>query len=227
MSFLRRKTEMVTAESALQGHEAYVFSVPSTHFINAHRIREPFDQDGLHTAVFGMGCFWGAEKLFWETPGVWSTAVGYAGGFTEYPTYEEVCAGVTGHTEAVRVIYDPRQVSYAQLLTVFFEGHDPSQGMRQGNDVGTQYRSAIYYTEESQHEQAVAAAEAFSERLVAAGHGRVTTEIAPIGEFYYAEGHHQQYLGKNPAGYCGLGGTGISLSDEWQANCPTGIPLDR
>jgi peptide-methionine (S)-S-oxide reductase len=215
MSFLRQKTELVTAESALQGRDEYLFAVPETHFVNGHRIREPFEQDGLQTAVFGMGCFWGAERIFWQTPGVWSTAVGYAGGFTSHPTYEEVCSGRTGHTEAVQVIFDPAIVSFAELLTVFFEGHDPSQGMRQGNDVGTQYRSAIYYAGDDQREQALAVAAAFSERLQQVGYGAVTTEIAPSGEFFYAEGYHQQYLAKNPNGYCGIGGTGVS--------CPVGV----
>jgi peptide-methionine (S)-S-oxide reductase len=215
MSFLRQKTELVSAESALRGRDEYPFAVPETHFVNGHRIREPFEHDGLQIAVFGMGCFWGAERIFWQTPGVWSTAVGYAGGFTSHPTYEEVCSGRTGHTEAVRVIFDPAVVSFAELLTVFFEGHDPSQGMRQGNDVGTQYRSAIYYAGGNQREQAVAVAAAFSERLQQVGYGAVTTEIAPSGEFFYAEGYHQQYLAKNPDGYCGIGGTGVA--------CPVGV----
>jgi peptide-methionine (S)-S-oxide reductase len=215
MSFFRPKTQMVTAERALGGRADYPFPVPEHHFVTGHRIREPFEQSGLRSAVFGLGCFWGAERIFWQTPGVWSTAVGYAGGFTTYPTYEEVCSGLTGHAEAVRVIYDPEAVSYADLLSTFFEGHDPSQGMRQGNDVGTQYRSAIYHADDDQRRQAELAATAYSAVLVGRGHPPVTTEIAPLADFYYAEGYHQQYLGKNPDGYCGLGGTGVS--------CPVGL----
>lgn len=169
---------------------------------------------GLEVAMFGMGCFWGAERLFWTTPGVVSTAVGYAGGSTPNPTYREVCTGMTGHTEAVRVAFDPEKVSYERLLRLFWEGHDPTQGMRQGNDVGTQYRSAIYCTTEEQLRQAVASRDAFQVRLRAAGYGKVTTEIAEAPPFYFAETTHQQYLHKNPGGYCGLGGTGVS--------CPTG-----
>jgi peptide-methionine (S)-S-oxide reductase len=215
MSFLRPKTQLVTADNALHGRTDYSFAVPETHYVSGHRIREPFDRDGLQSAVFGMGCFWGAEKEFWELPTVWSTAAGYAGGFTKFPTYDEVCSGLTGHTEVVRVIFDPEQISFAELLTVFFENHDPTQGMRQGNDVGTQYRSAIYYADDSQREQAEAAAKAFGQRLSQAGYGAVTTEIAPAGEFYYAEGYHQQYLAKNPNGYCPVHATGVS--------CPVGL----
>jgi peptide-methionine (S)-S-oxide reductase len=215
MSFLRPKTQLVTADNALRGRTEYSFAVPETHYVNGHRIREPFDRDGLQSAVFGMGCFWGAEKEFWELPTAWSTAAGYAGGFTSFPTYEEVCSGLTGHTEVVRVIFDPEQISFAELLTVFFENHDPTQGMRQGNDVGTQYRSAIYYADDSQREQAEAAAKAFGQRLSQAGYGAVTTEIAPAGTFYYAEGYHQQYLAKNPNGYCPVHATGVS--------CPVGL----
>ena len=165
--------------------------------------------------MFGLGCFWGAERVFWQTPGVWTTAVGYAGGFTPNPTYEEVCSGRTGHAEVVLVVFDPAVVSYDQLLAVFWEGHDPTQGMRQGNDVGTQYRSAIYLTDESQRAAADASAERFAAALRGSGYGDVTTEIAPLGEFWYAEPYHQQYLAKNPGGYCGLGGTGVS--------CPVGV----
>jgi peptide-methionine (S)-S-oxide reductase len=215
MSFLRHKTEMVTAETALRGRDEYSYSVPETHFVNGHRIREPFERPDLQTAVFGMGCFWGAERELWNTPGVYSTAVGYAGGFTPHPTYEETCSGLTGHAEVVRVIFDPAAVSYAQLLSVFFENHDPTQGMRQGNDIGSQYRSAIYYAGDEQRSQAEAAAVAFSDRLEKVGYSPVTTEIAPLGEFYYAEGYHQQYLGKNPNGYCPVHATGVS--------CPVGL----
>ena len=215
MSFLRRKTELVTADTALNGHDGYLFEVPETHFVSGRRIREPFEREDLQTAVFGMGCFWGAEKEFFSLDTVWSTAVGYAGGFTTYPTYEEVCSGLTGHAEVVRVIFDPAQIGYPELLRVFFENHDPTQGMRQGNDVGTQYRSAIYFRDDQQREQAQAAAKAFGQRLSAAGYGEVTTEIAPAGDFYYAEGYHQQYLAKNPAGYCPVHATGVS--------CPVGL----
>ncbi|MDQ1734099.1 MAG: peptide-methionine (S)-S-oxide reductase [Pseudonocardiales bacterium] len=215
MSFLRPKNEMVTAETAMGGRQDYPYAVPDTHFVNGHRIREPFERDGLQTAVFGMGCFWGAEKDFWEHDTVFSTAVGYAGGFSAYPTYEETCTGRTGHAEVVRVIFDPTEISYAELLSIFFENHDPTQGMRQGNDVGTQYRSAIYYNSDDQREQAAAAAAAFGARLAQAGYGRVTTEIAPLGDFYYAEAYHQQYLAKNPNGYCPVLATGVT--------CPVGL----
>jgi len=215
MSIFRPKTHMVTADRALPGRDRYAYVVPDSHFVNGHRIGAPFERAGLQTAVFGLGCFWGAERIFWQTPGVWSTAVGYAGGFTAHPTYEEVCSGLTGHAEVVRVEFDPSEVSFAQLLSLFFEGHDPSQGMRQGNDVGSQYRSAVYYTTDEQRRQAEAAAAAFSGRLVGVGHAAVTTELAPLTQFYYAEGYHQQYLAKNPDGYCGLGGTGVA--------CPVGL----
>ena len=215
MSFMRRKAELVTADTALNGHDGYLFEVPETHFVSGRRIREPFEREDLQTAVFGMGCFWGAEKEFFSLDTVWSTAVGYAGGFTTFPTYEEVCSGLTGHAEVVRVIFDPAQIGYPELLRVFFENHDPTQGMRQGNDVGTQYRSAIYFRDEQQREQAQAAAKAFGQRLSAVGYGEVTTEIAPAGNFYYAEGYHQQYLAKNPAGYCPVHATGVS--------CPVGL----
>ncbi|MGC7093104.1 peptide-methionine (S)-S-oxide reductase MsrA [Amycolatopsis lurida] len=178
------------------------------------RIKPPFPA-GLRTAVFGLGCFWGAERLFWQTPGVYSTAVGYAGGETPNPTYEEVCSGLTGHAEVVLVVFDPAKVSYEQLLKVFWEGHDPTQGMRQGNDVGTQYRSAAYYANDEQRTEIEASRASFQPALTAAGHGAITTEVAPLGEFYYAEDYHQQYLHKVPNGYCGLGGTGVS--------CPTGL----
>jgi peptide-methionine (S)-S-oxide reductase len=188
--------------------------VPDAHFVNRHRLTPPFP-DGLERAVFGMGCFWGAEKKFWPLPGVYSTAVGYAGGPTPNPTYREVCTGMTGHNEVVLVVFDPKTTSYEDLLKAFWENHDPTQGMRQGNDVGTQYRSGIYYADEAQKRAAEATRDAFQQRLTAAGYGGITTEIQPAPEFYYAEDYHQQYLAKNPDGYCGLGGTGVS--------CPIGI----
>ncbi|HEU5271865.1 MAG TPA: peptide-methionine (S)-S-oxide reductase MsrA [Jatrophihabitans sp.] len=215
MRFLRPNTDLPTAETALRGRDGYAYQVPETHYVNGRRIREPFERDGLQTAVFGMGCFWGAEKDFWEHDTVWSTAVGYAGGISPYPTYEEACTGRTGHAEVVRVIFDPDAISYAELLSIFFEHHDPTQGMRQGNDIGSQYRSAIFYTGEEQRAQAEAAADAFGKRLAAAGYGAITTEIAPLGEFYYAEDYHQQYLAKNPFGYCPVHATGVS--------CPVGL----
>jgi peptide-methionine (S)-S-oxide reductase len=188
--------------------------VPERHDVLGTPMKPPFP-DGLQTAVFGLGCFWGAERVFWQAPGVYTTAVGYAGGFTPNPTYEEVCSGRTGHTEAVLVVFDPAKTSYEEILRLFWENHDPTQGMRQGNDAGTQYRSAIYWTSEQQHEQAEASSKAYAERLHASGYPDITTEIAPAGPFYYAEDYHQQYLHKNPSGYCGLGGTGVS--------CPVGI----
>jgi peptide-methionine (S)-S-oxide reductase len=215
MSILRPKPRMVTAENALPGRPDYAYSFPETHYVSGRRIREPFEHDGLQTAVFGMGCFWGAEKDFWQHETVWSTAVGYAGGITPHPTYEETCTGRTGHAEVVLVNFDPEAISYAELLSIFFENHDPTQGMRQGNDIGSQYRSAILYTSEEQRSQAEAAAEAFGKRLAEAGYGEITTEIAPLGDFYYAEGYHQQYLAKNPYGYCPVLATGVS--------CPVGL----
>jgi peptide-methionine (S)-S-oxide reductase len=212
MLFGRDKSQMITADEALPGRSTPL-RVPEEHYVTGHRIQPPFP-DGLLTAVFGMGCFWGAERLFWQIPGVYSTAVGYAGGFTKNPTYEETCSGLTGHTEAVLVVYDPAQVSYEQLLKVFWEGHDPTQGMRQGNDRGTQYRSAIYWTDDAQREAAEASAKTYGDALRAARRGSITTEIAPLRDFYYAEDYHQQYLAKVPNGYCGLGGTGVS--------CPVG-----
>jgi peptide-methionine (S)-S-oxide reductase len=177
-------------------------------------LKPPFP-DGYQQAVFGMGCFWGAERVFWQAPGVYTTAVGYAGGYTPNPTYEEVCSASTGHTEAVLAVFDPAATSFEDMLRLFWEGHDPTQGMRQGNDVGTQYRSAILYTDEGQRTAAEASRDMFQARLNEKGYGEITTEIAPLGEFYYAEGYHQQYLAKNPNGYCGLGGTGVS--------CPIGV----
>jgi peptide-methionine (S)-S-oxide reductase len=188
--------------------------VPDAHFVNKHRLTPPFP-DGLERALFGLGCFWGAEKKFWQQPGVYSTAVGYAGGPTPNPTYREVCTGMTGHNEVVLVVLDPKATSYDALLKVFWESHDPTQGMRQGNDVGTQYRSGIYYMDEAQKHAAEASRDAFQKQLTAAGYGTITTEIQPTPEFYYAEEYHQQYLAKNPDGYCGLGGTGVS--------CPIGV----
>jgi peptide-methionine (S)-S-oxide reductase len=183
--------------------------VGATHFVNGNRITAPFP-DGTKLAMFGMGCFWGAERKFWQTPGVYSTAVGYAAGHTPNPTYEEVCSGMTGHNEVVLVAYDPAQVTYEKLLQVFWESHDPTQGMRQGNDAGTQYRSGIYTFDDEQAKAAAASKAMYQEQLRKAGHGDITTEVIAAPEFYYAEDYHQQYLGKNPGGYCGLGGTGVS-----------------
>jgi len=209
-----RKTKMVSAEDALPGRTDQTMPVPAEHFVNGHPLSPPWPT-GYQTAIFALGCFWGAERIFWQTSGVWTTAVGYAGGFTPNPTYEEVCSGRTGHSEAVLVVFDLDKISYEQLLKVFWEAHDPTQGMRQGNDVGTQYRSAIFYVDDEQREAAEASRKMFADKLAEAGYGEVTTEIAPAGPFYYAEPYHQQYLGKNPGGYCGLGGTGVS--------CPIGV----
>ena len=202
-------------EQALPGRDN-AMPVPASHFVNGHPIAPPFPQ-GLEQAVFGMGCFWGAERKFWQAPGVYSTAVGYAGGYTPNPTYREVCSGMTGHTEVVLVVFDPKVTSYDAILKVFWENHDPTQGMRQGNDVGTQYRSALYTTSDAQSEAAQASRQLFQDRLTASGFGRITTELAPAPPFYYAEDYHQQYLAKNPNGYCGLGGTGVS--------CPVGAAV--
>ena len=204
----RKKLVMPSASESLPGR-ATKMPVPETHFVNGNRLTPPFPA-GLETAVFGLGCFWGAERCFWQLPGVYSTAVGYAGGHTPNPTYEEVCSGLTGHTEVVQVVFDPKKVSYDQLLKTFWECHDPTQGMRQGNDVGTQYRSAIYATTPEQKRRAEASRAVFQKALSAAGRGAVTTEIADAPAFYYAEDYHQQYLAKNPGGYCGLGGTGVT-----------------
>jgi len=211
--FSRTKTELPTPERALPGREDYPFAVPDTHYVNGHPIRPPFPEN-LQVAVFGLGCFWGAEEIFWQTEGVWTTAVGYAGGSTAHPTYEEVCSGLTGHTEAVLVAFDPAVVSYAELVARFFEVHDPTQGMRQGNDIGTQYRSAIYYTDESQRAVAERATAAFGAHLQQLGFGTVTTEVAPLGPFFYAEGYHQQYLAKNPNGYRCHATTGVQFPRE-------------
>jgi peptide-methionine (S)-S-oxide reductase len=206
----RHKTELVTAERALPGRDTYEFALPATHAVNGRPITGPFPA-GLRTVVFGLGCFWGAEEVFWQHPGVWTTAVGYAGGHTPYPTYEEVCSGRTGHTEAVLVVYDPAEVAFADLVATFFEVHDPTQGMRQGNDVGTQYRSAIYYADEEQRETAERARKLFGDQLAGLGYGAITTEVAPAGPFYYAEAYHQQYLAKNPNGYRCHATTGTSF----------------
>ncbi len=205
-----RKTELVDPERALTGRDAYDFPVASTHAGNAHPLTPPFP-DGLRTAVFGLGCFWGAEEVFWQLEGVWTTAVGYAGGFTAHPSYEEVCSGRTGHTEAVLVVYDPDVISYEKLLAAFFEVHDPTQGFRQGNDVGTQYRSAIYWSDDEQHAVAEKAKAAYERTLQSLGYGAVTTEIAQAGQFYYAEAYHQQYLAKNPHGYRCHATTGVTF----------------
>jgi peptide-methionine (S)-S-oxide reductase len=212
--FGRDKTQSVSAEDALPGRDGPL-SVPETHAVFPDRRVKPPFPDGLRTAVFALGCFWGAERLFWQTEGVYSTAVGYANGHTPNPTYEEVCSGMTGHTEAVLVVFDPARVSYETLLKVFWEGHDPTQGMRQGNDVGTQYRSGIYYRDDTEKAEIEASRAVYQAALTAAGRGKITTEVAPLGEFYYAEEYHQQYLHKVPNGYCGLGGTGVS--------CPVGL----
>jgi peptide-methionine (S)-S-oxide reductase len=207
------KMAMVDADRALPGRDTEM-TVPPTHFVLGHELRGPYPE-GLETAMFAEGCFWGAERAFWQIDGVYTTAVGYAAGITPNPTYEEVCSGRTGHTEAVLVVFDPKVVSYDELLRAFWEGHDPTQGMRQGNDIGTQYRSGIYTYSDAQHDAAEASRAMFQERLTAAGYGEITTEILPAPEFYFAEDYHQQYLAKNPGGYCGLGGTGVS--------CPIGV----
>jgi peptide-methionine (S)-S-oxide reductase len=207
------KIRMPTADQALPGR-ADKMPVAERHFVNGHRIVPPFP-DGIELALFGMGCFWGAERKFWQDRRVYATAVGYAAGITPNPTYHEVCTGMTGHNEVVRVIFDPATIGYEALLKIFWENHDPTQGMRQGNDVGTQYRSGIYYYGDAQRRLAEASRDAYQERLSAAGLGRITTEIVPASEFYYAEDYHQQYLEKNPGGYCGIGGTGVS--------CPIGL----
>jgi peptide-methionine (S)-S-oxide reductase len=213
MFFTSKKSRMVSATEALPGRAAAI-RVGGTHFVNGNKFVPPFP-DGMERAIFAMGCFWGAERKFWQAPGVYATAVGYAGGHTPNPTYEEVCSGQTGHTEVVLVIYDPKQISYERLLQIFWESHDPTQGMRQGNDTGTQYRSAIYTYTPEQAKAAEASRAAFQAALSKAGHAQITTELAPAGDFFYAEDYHQQYLGKNPGGYCGLGGTGVS--------CPIGV----
>jgi peptide-methionine (S)-S-oxide reductase len=214
MSFLfKQKNDVVTPEQALPGRDDRI-PVPARHEVLGTPLEPPFPE-GLEQVVFGMGCFWGAERIFWTAPGVYTTAVGYAGGFTPNATYGEVCSGRTGHAEVVLVVFDPAKTSFDELLRLFWEGHDPTQGMRQGNDVGSQYRSAILYTSDAQREAAERSRAMYEERLRASGHGPITSELAPLGDFYYAEDYHQQYLAKNPNGYCGLGGTGVS--------CPVGL----
>jgi peptide-methionine (S)-S-oxide reductase len=211
--FFDKKLKMPSKEEALRGRTDRM-SVPAQHFVNGAPLEGPF-RPGLKRAVFGLGCFWGAEKTFWQLPGVYTTAVGYTAGYTPNPTYREVCTGMTGHNEAVLVVYDPAKISYDMLLKTFWEDHDPTQGMRQGNDLGTQYRSGIYYFDEEERTAAERSRDAYQAQLSASGYGRITTEILPASEFYYAEDYHQQYLAKNPDGYCGLGGTGVS--------CPVGV----
>jgi len=208
-----RKTQMPGRAEALPGRRTPM-EISNRHFVNGHPLKPPFP-DGLEQAIFGLGCFWGAERVFWETPGVYTTAVGYAGGITPNPEYKEVCSGLTGHAEVVLVVFDPEQIDYEELLSIFWESHDPTQGMRQGNDVGTQYRSVIYTTSTLQSALAKASMARYQSRLGDAGFGAITTEIEPLGEFNYAEEYHQQYLAKNPDGYCGIGGTGVS--------CPVGL----
>jgi peptide-methionine (S)-S-oxide reductase len=211
--FGKDKTSMVSPENALPGR-ATRMAVPERHAVLDAPLAPPYPE-GSEIADFGLGCFWGAERVFWQTPGVVTTSVGYAGGYTQNPTYEEVCTGQTGHTELVRVVFDPARVSYEELLRVFWEGHNPTQGMRQGNDVGTQYRSAIYFHSPEQEKSALASRDTYQKVLTESGHDKITTEIAPAGDYYFAESYHQQYLYKNPGGYCGIGGTGVS--------CPVGL----
>ncbi len=214
---LRKKMEMPPPDKALPGRSQ---AIPTArqHFVNGHELHPPFPT-GFAQALFGMGCFWGAERKFWSLPGVWVTAVGYAAGYTPNPTYEEVCSGMTGHNEVVLVVYDPQQIPYEVLLKTFWENHDPTQGMRQGNDIGTQYRSGIYTFHQDQHQRAIASREVYQRALTAARKGNITTEILEAPPFYYAEAYHQQYLAKNPNGYCGLGGTGIT--------CPIGLDVPQ
>jgi peptide-methionine (S)-S-oxide reductase len=212
MWFKTRDPVMPSKSDALPGR-AEKMAVPARHFVNGNPLSPPFP--GMEVAVFGLGCFWGAERKFWQLPGVFTTAVGYAAGYTPNPTYKEVCSGETGHNEVVLVVFDPKKVSYDELLTTFWESHNPTQGMRQGNDAGTQYRSGIYTHGEAQKKAAEASRDAYQKALTAAGHGKITTEILEAPELYYAEDYHQQYLAKNPDGYCGLGGTGVS--------CPIGL----
>ncbi len=209
MSLLSRKAEMPSRERALPGRDTKM-PVANRHSVLGNPILPPFP-DGLELGLFGLGCFWGAERKFWQAPGVWTTAVGYAAGYTPHPTYEEVCSGLTGHNEVVRVVFDPAQTSFDEILRIFWESHDPTQGMRQGGDVGTQYRSGIYVYDDAQRKHAEATREAYAKLLTAGGYGDITTEIQDAGPFYYAEDYHQQYLDKNPGGYCGLGGTGIEM----------------
>ncbi|WHM36937.1 peptide-methionine (S)-S-oxide reductase MsrA [Streptomyces sp. BPTC-684] len=227
--FLNSRTPVLPEpEEALKGRPEPEFTVPDRHTVLGNPLQGPYPE-GLEVADFGLGCFWGAERKFWQTEGVWTTLVGYQGGYTQNPTYDEVCSGLTGHTEAVRVVYDPKVVSYASLLKLFWESHNPTQGFRQGNDVGTQYRSAIYTHSATQEAAATASREAYQKVLTASGHGEITTTVLPAEGrvFYPAEAYHQQYLDKNPGGYCGIGGTGVKLDDpfetNWGASCPTGI----
>lgn len=212
MFYTRKKPELPQPHEALPGRDTPM-PVAATHFVNRHPLRPPFPE-GMQLALFGLGCFWGAERCFWEVPGVYSTAVGYAGGFTPNPTYEEVCTGMTGHNEVVQVVFDPTVVTYRTLLKVFWEAHDPTQGMRQGNDVGTQYRSGIYTRDDAQAQAAEASRQAYQRALGEASRGRITTEIVEAPTFYYAEDYHQQYLAKNPRGYCGLGGLGVACPES-------------
>ena len=220
--FNKAKTNPVAAEDALPGRDQTI-SVPARHEVLGNPLTPPWPE-GFQQIVVGMGCFWGAERVFWQADGVWTTAVGYAGGHTKNPTYEEVCSARTGHTEAVLAVFDPSKTSYEEMLKLFWENHDPTQGMRQGNDVGTQYRSAILYSTEAEREAAERTKATFSERLRDAGYGEITTEIAPLDEFYYAEDYHQQYLAKVPHGYCGLGGTGVSCPIGLGAQAPSSAP---
>jgi peptide-methionine (S)-S-oxide reductase len=213
MFLFRKKSEMPSATNALPGRPNPI-PTSERHFVNGHPLKGPYPE-GMQQAVFGMGCFWGVERMFWKLPGIHVTAAGYAGGFTPNPTYEEVCSGMTGQNEVVLVVYDPKAISYEELLRTFWEGHDPTQGMRQGNDAGTQYRSGIYAFDEAQKQAALASKEAYAKALAARGYGPITTEIVEAGPFYFAEDYHQQYLSKNPGGYCGIGGTGVS--------CPIGV----
>ncbi len=210
MGLFSREVQLPSPEQTLPGRSQRM-PVADRHFVLDGSLASPYP-DGLQRALFGMGCFWGAERIFWKIEGVYTTAVGYAGGSTPNPTYEEVCSGRTGHNEVVLVVFDPQRVTYQELLRVFWEGHDPSQGMRQGNDVGTQYRSGVYFSGSEQQSEAVASRDAYNERLATAGYSEITTEIVEAPEFYFAEDYHQQYLAKNPAGYCGIGGTGVSCS---------------
>ena len=209
----QKTAELPTRETALPGRETPL-ATDENHFVLGHALKGPYP-DGFETAVFGMGCFWGVERVFWRLPGVWTTSAGYAGGITPNPTYEEVCSGRTGHTEVVQVVFDPKVISYGDLLKAFWENHDPTQGMRQGNDQGTQYRSAVYTLNDAQQAEAEASRDAYQAALAAKGYGSITTEIAPRPPYYFAEGYHQGYLAKNPDGYCGIGGTGVA--------CPAGV----
>ena len=214
--FFKKTDELPTADQALPGRDQPL-ATDEVHYVNGRPLKGPHP-DGFETAVFGMGCFWGVERIFWNIPGVWVTAVGYAGGITPNPTYEETCTGRTGHTEVVQVVFNPAEITYAELLKAFWENHDPTQGMRQGGDRGTQYRSAIYWTSEHQRDAALATRDAYQRALEGSGRGRITTEIEPAGPFYFAEGYHQGYLAKNPGGYCGIGGTGVV--------CPVGVGVE-